>query len=181
MPGEKGKKMEGGWSDLWKKEDWLAVWLGFLIIVLVLLGVQVKMPSFRWTTGGEFSSLVAQMTPAVDSLIKSGEEKKEADLLAAATGLKTAMGTGDRTAIGDAAKKLGDASKKAQDAALKKKGEAISKEISGPAGQLPGKVFAGENIMRAVYIGIGYLILASIGIALMGGKLGTFIIGFPVV
>lgn len=27
------------WSDLWKKEDWLAVWIGFVIISLGLIGV----------------------------------------------------------------------------------------------------------------------------------------------
>jgi len=164
-----------------KNEDWMAVWLGFLIIVLVILGLQVKMPSFKWTTGGEFSGLVAQMTPAVDSLVKSAGEKGEADLLAAATALKTAMGSGDRKAIGDAAKKLGDAGKKAQDAGLKKRADAISKEIAGPVGQLPGKVFSWENIGWSILIGVGYLVLASLGYALMGRPVGPFLVGFPVV
>ncbi len=182
MPGEKGKKKaEGGWADVIKKEDWLAVWLGFLIIALILLGVQVKLPGFKWTTDSEFSSLVAQTAPMVDSLVKGAGEKQEANLLAAATGLKAAMGTGDRKAIGDAAKKLGDVGKQAKDSGLKSKAAAVNKELVTPAGQLLGKVFGGENLWRAISIGIGYLVLASIGIALMGASLGKFIVGFPVV
>ncbi|MEK6716420.1 MAG: putative sulfate exporter family transporter [candidate division NC10 bacterium] len=179
MPGEKGK--QSGRSNLLKNEDWMAVWLGFLIIVLVLLGLQVKLPTFKWTTGGEFSGLVAQMTPAVESLVKSAGEKGEADLLAAATALKTAMGTQDRKAIGDAAKKLGDASKKAQDAGLKKRADTIGKEFAGPAAQLPGKVFSAENIGWSLLIGLGFLVVAAIGNALMGRPVGAFIVGFPLV
>jgi uncharacterized integral membrane protein (TIGR00698 family) len=181
MPGEKGKASVGGWSDIFKKEDWLAVWLGFLIIALILAGLQVKLPSFRWTTDGEFKSLATGMGPAVDALVKSAGEKGEADLLAAATALKAATETGERKAIGDAAKKLGDAGKKAQDAGLKKRADTIAKEITGPAGQLPGKVFSADNILRAVYIGIGYLVVSCIGIGLMGGSVGAYAVGFPVV
>ncbi|MBI4199521.1 MAG: putative sulfate exporter family transporter [Chloroflexi bacterium] len=181
MPVEKGKKTEGVWSDLIKKEDWLAVWLGFLIIALILLGVQVRLPGFRWTTDGEFSSAAATMTPVVDDVVKGAGEKQEADVLAAATALKTAMGTGDRKAIGDAAKTLGDVGKTAKDSALKSQSGTIAKELVAPAGQLTGKVFSGENIWRSITIGIGYLVLATIGIALMGAPVGKFIVGFPVV
>ncbi len=181
MPGEKGKTKEGGWSELVRKEDWLAVWLGFLIIVLLLLGVQVRLPGFKWTTGSEYRSLVAQMGPAVESIIKGAGDKQEADLLAAATALKSAMGAGDRKAIGDAAKKVGDAGNKAKDPGLKSRAGTVSKELVTPVGQLPGNVFTGDNIWRSIYIGIVYLVLASIGIALMGAPLGKFIVGFPIV
>jgi uncharacterized integral membrane protein (TIGR00698 family) len=121
------------------------------------------------------------MTPVVDEVVKGAGDKQEADLLAAAGTLKTAMGTGDRKAIGDAAKALGDVGKKAKDAGLKSRSDTIAKAFVAPAGQLPGKVFAGENIWRSIYIGLAYLVLASIGIALMGASVGKFIVGFPVV
>src|SRR3989304_8167131 len=111
-----------------KNEDWMAVWLGFLIIALVLLGVQVRMPTFKWTTDAEFKTLITTTTPAVDGLVTSAAEKGEADLAAAATGLKTAMGTGERKAIGDAAKKL--AAVKPKDAGLEARGGGMSKEVS---------------------------------------------------
>jgi uncharacterized membrane protein YadS len=181
MPSEKAKKTESGWSGLFTKEDWLSVWLGFLVIALILLGVRVTLPTFKWTTGGEFSSLVAQMTPAVEGLVKSAAEKGDTTLGAAATGLKGAMGAQDRATVGDAAKKLAEVGKKAADPGLKKQTDAVTKELIGPAGQLPGKVFATDNILRSIYIGLGYLVLAAIGVACMGAPVGKFIVAFPFV
>ncbi len=169
---------KGGWGLL-KNEDWMAVWLGFLIIALVLVGIQVKMPTFRWTTDGEFAALVAESTPTVEALITSATEKGETELLAAATGLKTAMATGDRKAIGDASKKLGAV--KAKDAGLKARAGTISKDISGRAGQLVDKVFTAVNIGWSALIGLVFLVLATLGNALMGRSVGKFIVGFPVV
>ena len=181
MPAETGKKSEGALSGLFSKEDWLSVWLGFLIIALILLGVTVKLPGFKWTTDGQFSGVVAQMAPMVDSLVKGAGEKNDADVLAAATALNTAMAGQDRKAVGDAAKKLAEVGKKSPDAGLKSKADAVTKELITPAGQLTGNVFSGDNIGRSIYIGLGYLILASIGIALMGASVAKFIVGFPVV
>ena len=49
-----------GISLLWKTEDWLAVWVGFLVIVFILAGLTVKTPKFKWTTDGEFSTYITQ-------------------------------------------------------------------------------------------------------------------------
>ena len=32
------------WSSLWKKEDWWALWIGFLILLLVWAGVITSIP-----------------------------------------------------------------------------------------------------------------------------------------
>ena len=167
-------------STLLKTEDWLAVWLGFLIIVLVLVGLRPELPKFRWATDAGFAAAVAERKPAVDKLAKDAEGKGEKDLAAAAAALKTAMDAGDRAAIGGAAKKLGDAAKKAQDAGLKKKGADAAK-IGGDAGAYVGKVFSAENLRKSIVIGVAFLVLAAIGIALMGGNVGKFVVGFPVV
>jgi uncharacterized integral membrane protein (TIGR00698 family) len=177
MPGEKQK--EGAWSKLVKNEDWMTVWLGFLIILLVLLGLTFKTPTFRWMSDGEFQSTATGNAPAVDSLLQEAQGKNEADLVASATALKAAMGGQDRKAIGDAAKKLGAAA--AQDAGLKKKAAGISRDLSGNAGITLGKVFSAENIWTSLLIGAGFLILAAIGNALMGRSVGKFIVGFPAV
>lgn len=65
------------WKELWKTEDWLAVWVGFIIIILILSGLSLKMPSFRWTTGGELTNFISKTTPALDKLIVTAEEKGE--------------------------------------------------------------------------------------------------------
>ena len=169
-----------GGSTLLRTEDWLAVWLGFLIIVLVLAGLRPEMPKFRWATDSGFAATVAENKPAVEKLVKDAEAKNEKDLAAAAAALKAAMDTGDRAGIGSAARKLGDAAKKAQDAGLKKKAGDIGK-ISGDAGAYVGRVFSGENLWRAVVVGIAYLVLSAFGIVLMGGSVGTYLVGFPAV
>ncbi len=167
-------------GSLLKTEDWLAVWLGFVIIILVLVGVRPNMPSLRWATDSGFAASVAENKPLVESFIKEAEAKGEAELAAAGTALRAAIEKGDRAEIGGAAKKVGDLTKKTKDAGLKKMGGDIGR-ISGIAGQLISKVFSGENIWRSVVIGVSYLILSAIGIALMGGNIGKYIIGFPVV
>src|SRR6266545_2302664 len=128
-------------SSVLRSEDWLAVWLGFLIIILVLAGLRPDLPRFRWATDAGFSATAAESKPAVDKLVADAQGKGEADLAAAAGALQAALATGDRAAIGSAAK----------------------------------------NLWRAVVIGIAYLILSAIGIALMGGNVGKYAIGFPVV
>ena len=177
MPDEKGTP--SSWSTLLKNEDWMTVFLGFLIILLVLFGLQFKTPTFRWMTDGEFQSVAAQNTKGVDSLIKAAQEKNETDLGAAATALKAAMGSQDRKAIGDAAKKLGAAA--AQDAGLKKQAAAVSRKLSGDAGTDVARVFSAENLWTSIFIGVGFLILAAIGNALMGRSVGKFVVGFPAV
>ncbi|MEK7713982.1 MAG: putative sulfate exporter family transporter, partial [candidate division NC10 bacterium] len=85
-----------------KSEDWLAVWLGFLIIVVVLAGVRPQTPSFRWATDSGFAATAAENAPAADKLVKDAEAKGEKDLAAAAAALKTAIDGRDRGAIGSA-------------------------------------------------------------------------------
>lgn len=169
------------WSSLWKKEDWIGVWIGFLIIGLILAGLTVKIPKFKWTTDGQFASYIAIASPTVEKLVKSAEEKGETALKDVTAALKATIDTKDRKSIGDAAKKLEDTSKEVKDAGLKKKAGDLGKEIKGEAGNLPAKVFSADNIKWAIYIGIGYFILSIIAMAFMGEKVGSFILGFPIV
>ncbi|HAK88017.1 MAG TPA: putative sulfate exporter family transporter [Nitrospiraceae bacterium] len=170
-----------GLSDLVKNEDWLAVWLGFLIIILILAGVRPNMPSFKWETSGEFATTIEKSKPKVEKFITDAKAKNETAAADSATALKTALDSGDRTAIGSAAKKLGDDAKGAKDEGIKKKGGDIGKKISGSAGAHTGKVFSLENIGKIAIIGIAFLIISAGGIILMGGSVGKYIIGFPVV
>src|SRR5512143_1973684 len=106
------------WSSLWKKDEWLAVWIGFLTIILFLGGLTIKIPSFRWTTDGEFNGLVAGNAATIQALLKGAGEKGEADLSSALQALQKAIEGKDRKAIGDAGKKLADVSKNVKDGSL---------------------------------------------------------------
>jgi uncharacterized membrane protein YadS len=166
---------------LLKSEDWMAVWLGFVIIAAVLLGMRPPLPRFSWATDGEFAATVSENKPTVEKLIKDAEAKGEADLAVSATALKAAMDGSDRKAIGAASKKFGAAAKKTKDKALQKKAADIDRAVGGRAGAVVGGVFSGESLWSAIKIGIAFLFLSAIGVALMGGNVGKYIIGFPVV
>jgi uncharacterized membrane protein YadS len=169
------------WSSLWKKDDWLAVWVGFFIIVLILAGLKVTVPKFKWTTEGEFTSFVGESLPAAEKLAQSAADKGETSIAESAQALQAAMDARDRKAIGSTAKKLEESAKGAKDEGVKKKAVKFAKDMSGEAGNLPAKVFSQENILFACYIGVAYLILSLVAMALMGEKVGSFIFGFPIV
>jgi len=240
------EKEPKGISLMWKTEDWLAVWVGFLIILLILAGLAVKTPKFKWTTDGEFTTYVAKVGPSIDPLAKKAAEltakaagvkaavakpvksvKKRkavkeqmpaeasaaAAFVAAARGMeekiavaKAAVEGKDRKAIGAAAGAVegaakaydekGDAliaglagkdvalealAKAAVDKGSSKKTAKLFGDVKKEAGSLVGKVYSGENILLAVYIGIAYLVLSLIALALLGQKAAKLIAGFPAV
>jgi uncharacterized integral membrane protein (TIGR00698 family) len=169
------------WSSLWKKEEWLAVWIGFAIIALLLAGVTIKSPSFRWTTDGEFTSLIQENMETIDALAKGAGEKGETDFATQIGVLKKAIEGKDRKTIGDAGKKLEDVAKNVKDGVLKKNAANLGKDLRENAGRLPGRVLSAENIQWSIIIGIAFLILSALAMAFMGEKVGLFVVGFPVV
>lgn len=170
-----------GWSNLIRNEDWLAVWLGFFIIICVIAGLRPTLPTFKWETAGEFATTVEASKSKVTQIGKDAEAKGETALVQSATALQAAMASGERAAIGSAAKKLSDASKDVKDAGLKKKGGDLGKKLSGSAGALSSKVFFAENLKNIAIIGIALLVVSSVGILCMGGNIGKYAIGFPFV
>ncbi len=164
-----------------KSEDWLAVWFGFLIIILVLIGGRPQMPTFKWATESEFRAMVVESKPMVEKFIKDVELKGDAKLLAATLSLKSSIEAGDRVGIHSSAKKLGDTLKTTEDPVIKKEGIELSKKLSEGAGALVSKVFSKANILKSIYIGVAFLIITTIGITLMGGNVVAYVAGFPVI
>ena len=129
-------------------------------------------PSFKWATDGQIASRIDGWNKAADSIIKEAETKGEVGTVKRVTELKEALAKGDRKGIGAAAEKV------------KRLGGlpgAVGKEIAGHAGNLPSKVFSGENIGKSIKLGISFLILAAIGMILLKAHIGKFIIGFPII
>jgi len=170
-----------GWSVLWKNEDWLAVWMGFLIIILVLAGLTIKPPKFKWVTDSEFAKYSAETAPEMEQLAKKAGAKGEAALQAQAMAVKAALETNDRKAVSDAAKKFDEAVKATKDKDLKKVSSIFSKAIAANSGNLLSKIFTANNIAWSIYVGIGILVLSIIAMACLGHNVGMFLIGFPVV
>jgi uncharacterized membrane protein YadS len=174
-------KGAGGWSVLWKNEDWLAVWIGFLIIILSLAGLKVVAPHFKWVTEGEFIGVCHQMAPQLDTLAGQADAKGEKALQTEALALKAALETKDRKTASDAVKKFEGVVKEVKDKDLKKKAGGFAKEVKAAAGNVVSKVFTWENIKWSILVAIGILVLSIVPMACLGHNVGLFIIGFPVV
>jgi uncharacterized integral membrane protein (TIGR00698 family) len=172
---------ERGWKSLIKTEDWLAVWIGFIVIFLILGVYAIKAPKFKWVTDGEFAGFLAEAGPTADKMAKAAGEKGETALQSQAAALKAAIDKGDRKAVGDAGKKLQEVAKEVKDKTLKKAAGELGKEAGANAGDRVGKVFTVDNILLSVYAAVAILILSIIAMALMGAQVGRFIIGFPIV
>jgi uncharacterized membrane protein YadS len=166
----------------WRTEDWVAVYLGFFIIVLILAAHSGKWfdfgqlrPTFRWTADAQIVAAAPGWRGALDNIAADADAKGRKDLAAAANNVKAALDKGDRAALDKAA------------GALAKVGGrntvpgTLGSEIRGHASSTTGKVFAGENLLKALYIGIAGLVIGAVGFALIGGNVGAFMIGFPVV
>jgi uncharacterized integral membrane protein (TIGR00698 family) len=169
------------WSSLWKKDDWMGVWIGFLIIILTLVGLKLTNVNFRWTTDGEFAGFAAGQVPVVEKLAKDAGEKGEPAVQESMTALKAALESSDRKAAGAAVKKVDEAAKTAKDEGLKKKLNPVVRGVRSQSGALAEKVFTGDNFLAALYVLIFFWILATIGSALMGLQVGKFVTGFPVI
>jgi len=177
MAGKKGID----WTTLWKKDDWMSVWIGFLILIIFLAGASFKLPGWKWMTDGAFNEKISGFNKKVDALAKDAETKGEEGLKAGAAALNIALEAKDRKAIGVAAGGLEKAAKDVKDKDLKKKGDKLAKDIKGNAGATVGKVFSGDNLLKALYLLIGFWILGLIGMAFMGMPVGKFTAGFPII
>jgi uncharacterized membrane protein YadS len=171
-------------AQKWRTEDWVAVYLGFFIILFTLAAFSGKWfdfgqtrSTFRWTTDSQVASRTPGWTAALDGVIKEAEAKgdKGKELVAKANELKGALQKGDRKAI---EKSAGDVAKAGGRNTV---AGSLGGEIRGHASAGASKVFSEANLTKALYIGIAWLVVGAVGFALIGGKVGAFVIGFPVV
>ncbi|HEY3074597.1 MAG TPA: putative sulfate exporter family transporter, partial [Burkholderiales bacterium] len=162
----------------WRTEDWVAVYLGFLIIAVVLAAFSwkwfdlgVTRANFRWTADSQIAGSAPAWRASLDEIAAKGKP----ELAAKANDLKGALDKGDRKSIEKAA---GDLSKAGGRNTVP---GTLGNEIRAHAGATAGKVFAGDNLVKVLSIGVGLLIIGAAGMALLGGNVGAFVIGFPVV
>ena len=173
-------------AQKWRTEDWVAVYLGFLIIIVTLaahsggfVNLKETGSSFRWTTDGQIGARTATWSAALDGIAKDAEGKgdKGKEVAAKANELKAALHKSDRKAIEKSAGALSKAGGKNTVAGT------LGGEIQGHAAATAGtKVLTWPNLSKVVAIGIVWLIVATLGMWLIGGKVAAgFLIGFPVV
>jgi len=164
----------------WRTEDWVAVYVGFFIVAATLAAFSWKFVdlrgadvAFRWTTDSQIASRAPDWGTALASIAKEAEGKGQTEVSAKANDLKSAIEKGDRKAIEKAA---GDLAKVGGRNTVP---GSLGSEIRGHAAD--AKVFSSDNLNKVVYLGVIWLVVAAVGFALIGGKVGAFVIGFPVV
>jgi uncharacterized membrane protein YadS len=162
----------------WRTEDWVAVYLGFLIIAVVLAAFSwkwfdlgVTRANFRWTADSQIAGSAPAWRASLDDIAAKGKP----EVAAKARDLKGALDKGDRKSIEKAAGELSKAGGRNTVPGT------LGTEIRGHAGATAGKVFSGDNLVKVLTIGVALLIVGAAGMALLGGNVGAFVIGFPVV
>lgn len=166
----------------WRTEDWMAVFLGFLIIVVVLAFFNTKavdlrnaVSSFRWTTYEQLTARAPGWIATLDTIARDAEAKGQKDVAALSAALKDALEKKDRKAIEAAAGKMAKLGSRTRAGAL-------GVEVRGHAAAVAEtRVLTWSNLSKVVYVGIIYLVLATVGIALLGARAGPFLIAFPAV
>src|SRR4029453_17472866 len=88
--------------------------------------------------------------------------------------LQDALATQDRKQIETAGGKLAATGSRTVAGAL-------GAEISAHAAASTDKVFTQPNLLKVGYVGIGFLIVGALGIALVGSRVVPFLVGLPVI
>ena len=165
----------------WRTEDWIAVVLGFLVITAVLLTFQWKVtdlrnvvPTFRWTTNEQIELLTPNWNTALDQIVRDAEAKGQANVVTLSRGLRDALATQDRKAIETAAAKLSAIGSRTVPGAL-------GAEIRSHAAASTDKVFTRDNLVKVATVGLGFVLVGALGIALVGSRVLPFLAGLPVV
>jgi uncharacterized membrane protein YadS len=163
----------------WRTEDWVAVYLGFLILAVVLAAFSWKWfdlgmarSNFRWTADSQIAGSAPAWRASLDSIAAGARDKPVA---AKANDLKAALDKGERKAIEKAA---GELSKAGGRNTLP---GTLGGEIRGHAAATVDKVFTADNLLKGLYIGIALWLLGALGIALIGGNVSAFALAFPMV
>lgn len=165
----------------WRTEDWIAVVLGFLVIATVLLTFQWKVadlrsvvPTLRWTTDEQVALLTPNWNKALDSIVVDAEAKGQQNIVALSHDLKSALATQDRRQIETAAGKLAATGSRTLPGAL-------GAEVRSHAAASTDKVFTRDNLLKVAYVGIGFIAIGALGIALIGSRVLPFLIGLPAI
>jgi uncharacterized integral membrane protein (TIGR00698 family) len=166
----------------WRTEDWVAVVLGFVVIVAILAAFNWKVfdlrstiSTFRWTTDSQIASLTPGWVDSLESITAEARAKGQQNVVALSQGLKDALASQDRKAIEAAAGRLAGLGSRTIAGAL-------GAEVSGhAAATADSKIFVWSNISKAVYVGIGFLVVAALGVAILGAQVVPFLVGLPVI
>ena len=163
-------------------EDWIAVVLGFVVITTVLALFQWKLvdlrnvvSSYRWTTDTQIASLTPGWIEALDSISADAAAKRQQNVVALSKALQDALAGKDRKAIESAAGKMAALGSRTLAGAL------ASEIRQHAAADAQARVFTWDNLLKVLFVGLGFLVVATAGVALLGARVVPFLIGVPAI
>jgi uncharacterized membrane protein YadS len=166
---------------IFKTEEWQPVVIGGLIIVLVIAGIRLALPGYRWMSAPAYASELAASVPAMDRLASQAGGAGETRLSEALQRLKQAAVSADRQAAAMEATAVVQAAKNTADATLARQAGDLGKKLSDDAKASFPQLFSGDNLLRAAVIGAAFLLLSLFVVWLGGGKILAFLAGFPLI
>jgi uncharacterized integral membrane protein (TIGR00698 family) len=166
----------------WRTEDWIAVILGFVVIAAVLAAFHWKVvdlrnfvQTYRWTTDSQIASFTPGWNQSLDQLIADAQAQKQENVVKLATNLKTAIAAQDRKAIDTASADLAKLGSRTLAGSL-------GAEVRGHAqASATDRVFVQSNLLKILYVFAGFVVVGGLGIYLLGGRVGAFLIGLPAI
>ncbi len=162
-------------------EEWLPVVLGALIVALVVFGLKWQLPRFRWLSDLEFQVTAQDSAVHAGRLASEAAARAEKDAAATTTDLKDALVKNDRAGAGKLAARLAAIAQRVRDSRLRAGLADLSKRVRDAAETRIEVVFSPQNLSLSAVLLVACLVTATIGIALIGGHAGRFLLGFPVV
>ena len=176
-----GDKKVINWGNLLKNEDWVSVWIGFLILIIFATGLKLSVPQWNWMNREAFAGKIHAMAAKVDALAIDADKSRESDLKNELMSLRMAIESNNRVAITEAAGKVETSAKGVKDKELKKRVERLGKAVKSDADATISRIFSTVNLSKVLYLFIGLWVLGAIGMAAMGISIGQYTIGFPVI
>jgi len=165
------------WLTLLRNEDWLAVWLGFLILAVLLAGLSLALPGWRWSGGAGFRAKAFAWSSALAALerpnaFQPGREQ--------ASRLKAALDGGHRPEAREAAAALERALQGAADTPQAASLAKLAGEVRAEADSTLGRIFSGPNLLRLLLLFLALSVLLALAAAAQGLPLPGTLAGFPV-
>ena len=175
MPKEKGI----GVSALVRTDDWLSVWIAFLVLSVLIAGFAVRMPDWKWMTADEFTQRIpgwrTQLASLDETLTSTGATRLKAGIQA----LRAALDARLREKIQDAAAKLSTLGDEEKNGDLRSRVKKLGTDIRTAAAQRFDRIFSWDNLKGGFFTLLGFWILGLLATAFLREKVARFLVSFP--
>jgi len=177
----KKEKKNLGISAIWKKDDWMAVWIGFIILIVFIWGLTFKVPSWSWMSNSAFLRKASGWAEKTEEVARQGAERGYTALQEKALSLKKAFETGNRNEVAGSAGALEKTAGDISDKEISQKAKNLGSVVKKDALKTVSNIFSDKNMLKLLYLFLGFFVLATLGMFFMGISLRNFLKGFPII